>query len=113
MGVLRAVPVVQSTDRAHAIERYGQLLGVKAVDEFPAGELVVTVFPGMSILSGSPQALAHFRDLQCTVFVDSLMETAELLSQTGWTKEGSLGGEGSLVARDPDGNLFEFVQAAH
>jgi hypothetical protein len=113
MGVLRAVPVVQSTDKTGAIARYGQLLGAKALDEFPVGDqnLVVTVFPGLSLLSGPAEALAAFGDLRCTVFVDSLVETAELLGLSGWTEEGSLGGAGSLVARDPDGNLFEFVQA--
>jgi hypothetical protein len=114
MGVLRAVPVVQSTDKTRAIARYGQLLGAKALDEFPVGDrnLVVTVFPGLSLLSGPAEALAAFGgDLRCTVFVDSLVETVELLGLTGWTEEGSLGGAGSLVARDPDGNLFEFVQA--
>jgi catechol 2,3-dioxygenase-like lactoylglutathione lyase family enzyme len=115
MGVLRAVPVVQSTDRAEAIARYEQLLGAEALDEFPVGDrnLVVTVFPGISLLTGPAEALASFGDLHCTVFVDSLVDTSELLGQTGWTKEGSLGGAGSLVARDPDGNLFEFVQAPH
>jgi len=113
MGVVRAVPVVQSTNKAEAIARYGQLLDAEALDEFPAGDhsLVVTVFPGISLLSGPAEALAYFGDLHCTVFVDSLVETAELLGQTGWTKEGSLGGKGSLVARDPDGNMVEFVQA--
>ena len=70
----------------------------------------MTVFPGISLLSGPAEALAYFGDLRCTVFVDSLAETAELLGQAGWTEEGSLGDEGSLLARDSDGNLFEFVQ---
>lgn len=112
MAVLRAVPVVQSTDRAEAVARYGQLLDAEPLEEFPAGDrnLVVTVFPGISLLSGPAEALAYVGDLHCTMFVDSLIETVELLDKTGWMKEGSLGGEGSLLARDPDGNLFEFVQ---
>jgi hypothetical protein len=28
----------------------------------------------------------------------------------GWTTEGALGGGASLLARDPDGNLLEFVE---
>ena len=28
----------------------------------------------------------------------------------GWTTEGPLGGGASLLARDPDGNLLEFVE---
>jgi catechol 2,3-dioxygenase-like lactoylglutathione lyase family enzyme len=113
MGVLRSVPVVQSTEKTAAVARYEQLLGAEALDEFPVpgGDLVVTVLPGLSLLSGPAEALAPFGDLRCTVFVESIADTAELLDQTGWTKEGSLGDEGSLVARDPDGNLFEFVQA--
>jgi len=113
MGVLRAVPVVQSTNKTAAVARYEELLGAEALDEFPVADrdLVVTVLPGISLLSGSAGALAPFGDLRCTMFVESLAETAELLAQTGWTEEGSLGDEGSLVARDADGNLFEFVQA--
>jgi hypothetical protein len=113
MGILRAVPVVRSTEKLAAVARYEQLLGAEALDEFPVPgrDLVVTVLPGLSLLSGPAGALAPFGDLRCTVFVDSIADTAELLAQTGWTKEGSLGDEGSLVARDSDGNLFEFVQA--
>ena len=31
-------------------------------------------------------------------------------SAGGWTAEGALGGGASLLARDPDGNLLEFVE---
>jgi hypothetical protein len=70
----------------------------------------VTIFAGFSVLSGSAEALAPIRDLRATVFVDSLKEMEELLVETGWTREGALGSKGSMLARDPDGNLVEFVE---
>jgi hypothetical protein len=50
------------------------------------------------------------RDLQATIFVDSLRRTQDQLARTGWTAEGSLGSSPSLLARDPDGALFEFAE---
>jgi hypothetical protein len=44
------------------------------------------------------------------VFVSSLKEIEELIVETGWTREGTLGSTGSMLARDPDGNLLEFVE---
>jgi hypothetical protein len=32
------------------------------------------------------------------------------LAESGWTTEGSLGAANSLLARDPDGMLAEFVE---
>jgi hypothetical protein len=70
----------------------------------------VTAFAGFSVLSGTAEALAPVRDLRATLFVDSLKELEKLLVETGWTREGSLGSKGSLLSRDPDGNLIEFVE---
>ena len=68
------------------------------------------MFPGLSVISGAPDALGPVRDLQATIFVDSLQGTHEQLARTGWTAEGPLGSSSSLLARDPDGALFEFVE---
>lgn len=70
----------------------------------------MTVFPGLSIISGPPGALAAVQALRATMFVDSLPETEAQLARTGWTTEGSLGSPASLLARDPDGTLAEFVE---
>jgi hypothetical protein len=113
MKVLRASVVVHSTDRERALDRYERLLAAPPIAEFyiPGRDLVVTVFAGLSVLSGSTEALAPVRDLRATVFVDSLKEIEELLIKTGWAREGTLGSStGSMLARDPDGNLLEFVE---
>ena len=94
------------------VHRYEQLFEAHPIEEFrvPGRDLVVTAFAGFSDTSGSPEALAPVRDLRATVFVDSLKETEELLVETGWTREGALGSAGGVLARDPDGNLLEFVE---
>jgi hypothetical protein len=110
--VLRVSAVVLSTDGEAAALRYGQVLGAPAVAEFriPGRDLTVTAFPAVSVLSGSAEALTPVVGLRATVFVSSLAETEEQILEAGWTKEGSLGSTSSLLARDPDGNLLEFVE---
>jgi hypothetical protein len=110
--VSRASVIVHSTDRRSTRDRYQELLGAPPVTEFqiPGLDLVVTAFAGLSILSGPAEAVASVRDLRATVFVDSIKEVEKLLAETGWAREGSLGTTGSLLARDPDGNLLEFVE---
>jgi hypothetical protein len=44
------------------------------------------------------------------VFVESLADARTDLLKDGWTAVGSLGGPSSLLARDPDGNVLEFVE---
>jgi hypothetical protein len=110
--VLGSSVVVLSKDRQGAVRRYEQLFAAHPVNEFqiPGGELVVTAFAGLSVLSGSAEALARVRELRATIFVDSLKETEEMLAEAGWTRGGTLGSAGSMLARDPDGNLLEFVE---
>jgi catechol 2,3-dioxygenase-like lactoylglutathione lyase family enzyme len=112
MKVLRASVVLQSTDRQAALRRYERLFAARPVEfQVPGRDLVVSAFAGLSLLSGSSEALAPVRGLRGTVFVDSLREVEELLVETGWTKEGTLGSStDSVLVRDPDGNLLEFVQ---
>jgi hypothetical protein len=68
------------------------------------------VFPGISIVSGAESASSRLATLRATVFVDSLSDCKDVLLRTGWTMEGSFGTGASLLARDPDGNLLEFVE---
>ena len=112
MIVLGSSAIVRSTDRDAAVRRYAALFGVAPLHEFPivGWQLTVAVFPGLSVLSGDPSALAPLGDLRATVFVGSLQETETELRQTGWATEGPLGAGASLLARDPDGNLIEFVE---
>lgn len=112
MNVIGSAAIVRSSDRDAAVRRYGSLFGVPPLHEFPIAnrELHVAVFPGISVLSGSPSALLPLSDLRATVFVGSLREAEADLRQSGWTTEGALAGEASLLARDPDGNLIEFVE---
>jgi catechol 2,3-dioxygenase-like lactoylglutathione lyase family enzyme len=112
MNVLGSAAVVRSTDRDAAVRRYEALFGVPPLNEFPIVDwkLNVAVFPGLSVLSGEPSALARLADLRAMVFVGSLRETEVELRQTGWATEGPLGPGASLLARDPDGNLIEFVE---
>lgn len=112
MSVLRISAVTHSTDHDAAVQRYQLLLGVPPAHEFtiPERDLTVTVFPGLSVISGTAAALAAVRDLRATAFVDSLAETRAQLAESGWTTEGSLGAGNSLLARDPDGILAEFVE---
>jgi len=112
MNVLASSAIVRSTDHDAAVQRYEALFGVPPFKVFPIvdRELKVTVFPGLSVLSGEASALAALADLRATVFVGSLRETEVELRQTGWVTEGPLGAGASLLARDPDGNLIEFVE---
>ncbi len=112
MSVSGISVVVHSNDRDAAVRRYELLLGTAPTREFTIAEraLTVTVFPGLSVISGARDALGSVRDLHATIFVDSLPGTQEQLTRTGWAAEGSLGSSSSLLARDPDGALFEFVE---
>jgi hypothetical protein len=112
MSVSTISVVAHSTDRHAAVQRYQLLLGTPPEHEFtiPERALTVTVFPGLALISGTADALASVRDLRATAFVDSLAETRAQLAESGWTTEGSLGAGNSLLARDPDGMLAEFVE---
>jgi hypothetical protein len=112
VSVSRISVVAHSTDHDAAVQRYELLLGIPPAHEFaiPERDLTVTVFPGLSVISGTADALASVRDLRATAFVDSLAETRAQLAESGWTTEGSLGAGNSLLARDPDGMLAEFVE---
>ena len=111
MSVSRISVVAHSTDHDAAVQRYQLLLGIPAHEfTIPERDLTVTVFPGLSVISGTADALSSVRDLRATAFVDSLAETRAQLAESGWTTEGSLGAGNSLVARDPDGMLAEFVE---
>jgi hypothetical protein len=113
VSVLDATTVVKTTDRDAAVERFAAIFGA-VVQEFqiPNSGLTVTVLPGLSILSGTESDLAPARSLVATVFVDSLVATEKQLVEAGWTLAGSLGSPGSVLARDADGALFEFVERA-
>jgi hypothetical protein len=112
MTVSRISVVAHSTHHDAAVRRYQLLLGMPPAREFTIRDrdLTVTVFPGLSVISGAADALASVRDLRATAFVDSLAETRAQLAESGWTTEGSLGAGNSLLARDPDGMLAEFVE---
>ena len=112
MNVLGSAAIIRSTDRASAVRRFTAIFGVPPLHEFQieGRDLSVTVFPGVSVLAGSASALAVLADLRATVFVGSLSEAEAELRAGGWTTEGPLGGGASLLARDPDGNLLEFVE---
>jgi catechol 2,3-dioxygenase-like lactoylglutathione lyase family enzyme len=112
MKVLGTATIVESTDRDAAVGRYEALFGMPPLHEFPivGRGLTVAIFPGLSVLSGEPSTLAPLADLRATIFVDSLRETEAELQLTGWATEGPLGAGASLLARDPDGNLIEFVE---
>ena len=109
---LRASVVVQSSDPRRAVRRFKQILGNDPIGEFriPGSDLKVTAFGEISILSGPAESLATVRDLRATVFVSSLEQVRATLLETGWTTIGTLGSGPSLLARDPDGNLLEFVE---
>jgi hypothetical protein len=112
MKVLGSAAIVRSTDRDAAVRRYEAFFGAPPLNEFLIVDrkLKVVVFPGISVLSGESSALAPLADLRATVFVGSLREAEEELRQSGWAMEGPLGAGASLLARDPDGNLIEFVE---
>lgn len=112
MRVMSIAVVVPSTNREEAVARYSALLGADIVTEFdlPGGALTVTVLPGLSILSGDEEDLDQVRDLRASLLVDSLEVIREHLERSGWLVDGTLGSPQSLLARDPDGTLFEFVE---
>jgi hypothetical protein len=113
MSVRSIALVVKSTNRQGAIGRYSKLLESELVEEFGIGDtgLTVSVLRGVSILSGSDEALSRADSLVASTFVDSLAATEAQLLEAGWTITGSLGSPGSLLARDADGYVIEFVEA--
>jgi outer membrane protein TolC len=112
MKILGSSAIVRSTDREGAVRRFAALFGASPLHEFPieGRDLDVSVFPGVSVLSGPASALAELADLRASVFVGSVAEAEVELREAGWTTEGALGGGASLLARDSDGNLLEFVE---
>jgi hypothetical protein len=112
MKILGSVAIVHSSDRDASVRRFVALFGAPPLHEFPVEgrDLNVSVFPGISVLSGSASALAPFSTLRASVFVSSISEAEEELTAGGWTTEGPLGTGAGLLARDPDGNLLEFVE---
>ena len=114
MNVLGSAAIIRSTDRASAVSRFTAIFGAPPLHEFQIDghDLSVSVFPGVSILAGSASALAALADLRATVFVGrgSLPEAEAELRAGGWRIEGPLSGITSLLARDPEGNLLEFVE---
>jgi hypothetical protein len=110
MNVSGVAVVITSTDHDTSVKNLTALLGApQTVFPVPVADLIVTVFPGVSLLSGPREALGPVRDLRATVFVDSLIEAETMLGQLGWTKAGSLG-SASLLARDTQRNLLEFIE---
>jgi hypothetical protein len=111
MSVLGISVATMSTDHDAAVRRYESLLGPPRQEFAIRGTgLTVTVFAGLSVLSGAAAELASVKDLRATMFVESLPETQSQIDRMGWTIVGSLAAGESLLARDPDGILFEFVE---
>jgi hypothetical protein len=112
MGIRGLAVVVKSTDRDAAVAQYCSLLESDLLKEFTIGDtgLTVSVLPGISILSGSATALSQAESLVATVFVDSLEATEAQLVKAGWDVGGSLGSPNSVLARDADGSMIEFVE---
>jgi hypothetical protein len=110
MKVSGVAAVLTSSHHETSVRNLTALLGAPlTVFPVPVADLRVTVFSDMSLLSGPDEALEPVRDLRATVFVDSLIEAETTVSGLGWTKAGSLGSS-SLLARDPEGNLVEFIE---
>lgn len=112
MSVLNIAVVVSSANRDAAIARYKRLLDIEVVTQFdlPGGTFTVTVLPGISILSGNESSLDSVRPVRASISVESLVLTREILENTGWRIDGTLGSPDSFLARDPDENLIEFVE---
>jgi hypothetical protein len=112
MAITGLAVVVKSTDRDAAVAQYCALLESDLLDEFTIGDtgLTVSVLPGISILSGTTAALSQAKALVATAFVDSLEEMQGQLVKTGWDVGGSLGSPNSILARDADGSMIEFVE---
>ena len=68
MSIRRLTVVVKSTDRDTTIEQYSELLESDVLQEFTIAdtELMVSVLPGLSILSGTTEALTKARSLVAT-----------------------------------------------
>jgi hypothetical protein len=112
MNILGSAAIVQSTDHAGAVSRFAAIFGAPPLHEFHIDDrdLSVSVFPGVSVLAGPASSLEALTGLRATVFVTSLPEAEAELRASGWRTEGALGAGASLLARDPDGNLLEFVE---
>jgi hypothetical protein len=60
MNVLGSAAIVLSTDRAGAVSRFAAIFGAPPLHEFQIDgrDLSVSVFPGVSVLAGSPRSPA-------------------------------------------------------
>jgi hypothetical protein len=112
VSIRRLTVVVKSTDRDTAVEQYCELLESDVLQEFAIADtgLTVSVLPGVSILSGTAAALSKAKSLVATAFVDSLEATEAQLVKAGWDVGGSLGSPNSVLARDAQGSVIEFVE---
>jgi hypothetical protein len=112
MNIIGSAAIIRSTDQAGAVRRFTAIFGAPPLHEFTIDgrDLTVSVFPGVSVLAGPASALRPLADLRATLFVESLPAAEAELHAAGWRTEGALGGGASLLARDPDGNLLEFVE---
>jgi hypothetical protein len=112
MKILGSVAIVQSTDREGAVRRFAAIYDAQPLHEFPieGRELNVSVFPGISVLSGPASALAEVANLRASLFVGSLPQAEVELREAGWIIDGGLGSGASLLATDSDGNVLEFVE---
>lgn len=112
MSVQSIALVVKSANREATVQRYSSLLESDVIEEFAISEtgLTVSVLRGVSILSGTEEALSRTNLPVATAFVDSLEATKAQLEDAGWTITGSLGSPGSVLARDADGYTIEFVE---
>jgi hypothetical protein len=110
MTITAITPVVVSSDRDGAVKALTALLGAPTSElPVPTASLTVTTFPGISLLSGTVEALRPVQGLRAIFFVTSMTEMETFLNRFAWPRVGSLG-DSSVLARDPDGNLFEFVE---
>ena len=112
MNVLGSVAIVRSTDHGAALQRYEALLGVPPLHEFPIvdRELSVAVFPGLSVLSGEPSALALLGVYGRRSLSVPSARPRWNCDRPGGPRRALFGRGGQLLARDPDGNLIEFVE---
>jgi predicted enzyme related to lactoylglutathione lyase len=109
-----AVPVFTENIDA-AIERYGALTGETVQQRFLLADRGITIalLGSLTIISGEESAIAPLRNVRATFIVDSLAEYEVHLRATGATilqaPRPTPAGK-NMVARDPEGAVFEFVE---
>ncbi len=105
--------VVEEID--DAVSFYQALTG-EVAERFSYGEISLARVGGFLLLAGAPAALVALTWVNATILVDDVDEVAEIVRQFGGevvSGPHDVASGRNLVARHPDGSMFEYIDRRH